>query len=132
VTTHPLANGEQCWYLGGELAEQGVTSDPQALIQRAASELAELLPWVNLQGARWDTLRIDRAEPAQSGLTRPDSAFVQQQDALLVCWPTKLALAPDLSDQVLDLLQRQALQPGQHPPLPELPHPPLAKPVWEH
>ncbi|SFM12053.1 Glycerol-3-phosphate dehydrogenase [Halopseudomonas yangmingensis] len=132
VTTHPLTNGEQCWYLGGELAEQGVTSDPQALIQRAASELAELLPWVNLQGARWDTLRIDRAEPAQSGLTRPDSAFVQQQDALLVCWPTKLALAPDLSDQVLDLLQRQALQPGQHPPLPELPHPPLAKPVWEH
>jgi hypothetical protein len=80
---------------------------------------------------RWATLRIDRAEPAQSGLVRPDNAFLADSQGLLVGWPTKLALAPDFSDRVLAALDRDGIKPIAHAPLPTLPRPALALPVWE-
>ena len=132
VTTHPAADGQWVWYLGGDLAEaDGVARDEAAQIRAAQKELGELLPWVDLSGARWATLRVDRAEPAQSGLVRPDNAFLAEQGRLLVGWPTKLALAPDLADRVLASLARGDVQPGSYPPLPALPRPPLGKPVWD-
>lgn len=132
VTSHPAADGQWVWYLGGDIAEaDGVARDEAAQIKAAQKELGDLLPWVDLSDARWATLRVDRAEPAQSGLVRPDNAFLAEQDRLLVGWPTKLALSPDFSDRVLAALARDGIQPGHAPALPELPRPPLAKPVWE-
>lgn len=131
VTTHPCADGQWCWYLGGELAEEGVELAPQALIARAAEELADLLPWVDLGQAEWATLPINRAEPAQSGLVRPDTAFLTAVHNVLISWPTKLALAPDLSDQALAELAHQKLQPAVPQPESNLPVPPVAVPVWE-
>ena len=96
VTTHPAANGEWVWYLGGDIAEaDGVAREPAEQIAVAKKELGNLLPWVDLSQAQWATLRVNRAEPAQSGLVRPDNAFLADQGRLLVGWPTKLALAPD-------------------------------------
>ncbi|MFP6861954.1 NAD(P)/FAD-dependent oxidoreductase [Pseudomonas sp.] len=132
ITTHPAADGQWVWYLGGDLAEaDGVARDESAQIQAAQKELAELLPWVDLSAAQWATLRVERAEPAQSGLVRPDNAFLHEQDKLLVGWPTKLALAPDFADRVLAALSRDGIQPAQHAPLPELPRPTVAPPAWE-
>ncbi|HAQ86476.1 MAG TPA: FAD-dependent oxidoreductase, partial [Pseudomonas sp.] len=96
VTSHPAADGEWVWYLGGDLAEAGgVARDEASQIAAAKNELAELVPWIDLSAAKWATLRIDRAEPAQSALARPDNAFLAEQGRLLVGWPTKLALSPD-------------------------------------
>lgn len=132
VTTHPAADGQWVWYLGGDLAEaDGVARDEAAQIAFARRELAELLPWVDLSAAEWRTLRVDRAEPAQSGLVRPDNAFLSEQENLLVGWPTKLALAPDFADRVIAALEREAIHPGSHPELPALPRPPVAQPLWE-
>ncbi|MDP3817186.1 FAD-dependent oxidoreductase [Pseudomonas sp.] len=132
VTTHPAADGEWVWYLGGDLAEaEGVARDAAAQIKAAQQELAELLPWVDLSSARWATLRVERAEPAQSGLVRPDNAFLNEQGRLLVGWPTKLALAPDFADRVLAALDRDGIQPASHGPLPALPRPAVAPAVWE-
>ena len=132
ITTHPAADGQWVWYLGGDLAEaDGVARDESAQIQAAQKELAELLPWVDLSAAQWATLRVERAEPAQSGLVRPDNAFLHEQDKLLVGWPTKLALAPDFADRVLAAFSRDGIQPAQHAPLPELPRPTVAPPAWE-
>lgn len=132
ITTHPAADGQWVWYLGGDLAEaDGVARDEAAQIQAAKKELSELLPWVDLSAAQWATLRVDRAEPAQSGLVRPDNAFLHEQGKLLVGWPTKLALAPDFADRVLAALSRDGIQPAQHAPLPALPRPTVAPPVWE-
>ncbi|MBD9482749.1 FAD-dependent oxidoreductase [Pseudomonas sp. PDM14] len=132
VTSHPAADGQWVWYLGGDIAEaDGVARDEAAQIKAAQKELGDLLPWVDLNDARWATLRVDRAEPAQSGLVRPDNAFLAEQGRLLVGWPTKLALSPDFSDRVLAALGRDGIQPGNAPALPELPRPPLARPVWE-
>jgi len=132
VTTHPAADGQWVWYLGGDLAEaDGVGRDEAAQIQAAQKEMASLLPWVDQSQTRWATLRVDRAEPAQSGLVRPDNAFLAEQRRLLVGWPTKLALAPDFADRVLATLKRDNVQPAGHAALPELPRPALGQPVWE-
>ncbi len=132
VTTHPAADGQWVWYLGGDLAEaDGVARDEGAQVAAAQKEMAALLPWVDQSQTRWATLRVDRAEPAQSGLVRPDNAFLAEQQNLLVGWPTKLALAPDFADRVLATLQRDGVTPAHHASLPELPRPALGQPVWE-
>src|SRR5690606_38559511 len=132
ITTHPAADGQWVWYLGGDLAEaDGVAREPAAQIAAAQKEIGDLLPWVEQNELRWATLRVSRAEPEQSGLVRPDNAFLAEQGRLLVGWPTKLALAPDLADRVLASLARGAIRPGHHPALPSLPRPDVAAPAWE-
>jgi glycerol-3-phosphate dehydrogenase len=132
VTTHPAADGQWVWYLGGDLAEgDAVAREPAAQIAVAQKEISQLLPWIDLSTAQWATLRVARAEPLQSGLTRPDNAFVAEQGRLLVGWPTKLALAPDFSDRVITALQRDGIQPSHPAPLPALPKPPMGVPAWE-
>lgn len=132
ITTHPAADGQWVWYLGGDLAEaDGVARDEASQINAAQQDLSELLPWVDLSAAQWATLRVDRAEPAQSGLVRPDNAFLHEQGSLLVGWPTKLALAPDFADRVLAAFKRDGIQPATHAPLPALPRPTIAPPFWQ-
>ncbi|HCN65031.1 MAG TPA: FAD-dependent oxidoreductase [Pseudomonas sp.] len=132
VTTHPAASGEWVWYVGGDIAEaEGVARTPDEQIAAAKKELTSLLPWVDLSQAQWATLRVDRAEPAQSGLVRPDNAFLADTGRLLVGWPTKLALAPDFSDRVIHALEQDGIKPGNVPALPDFPRPPLGKTAWE-
>lgn len=132
VTAHPAADGQWVWYLGGNLAEaDGVARSEAEQIQAAQAEVAQLLPWVSQDQTQWATLRVDRAEPVQAGLTRPDNAFVTEQGALVVGWPTKLALAPDFSDRVIKLLERDGIQPSAAQSYPDLPRPTVVQPVWE-
>jgi len=132
VTTHPCADGQWCWYLGGDLAEQGAGQGPDELISKAKRELQDLLPWISLEGTRWTTLPVNRAEPAQSGLVRPDTAFVQAVGNALISWPTKLALAPNLADQVIEMLEAQQIKPTTSAePTSELPRPKVSAPVWD-
>lgn len=132
VTTHPAADGQWVWYLGGELAEaEGVARSEAEQIAVARKEISQLLPWVDLTQVHWATLRVDRAEPAQSGLVRPDNAFLANEPPLLVGWPTKLALAPDFADRVIASLKDAGLKPLPNAPLPALPQPPMGTPAWE-
>ncbi|TRX74043.1 NAD(P)/FAD-dependent oxidoreductase [Pseudomonas mangiferae] len=132
VTSHPAADGQWVWYLGGDIAEaDGVARDEAAQIAAARREVEDLLPWIDQAQTRWATLRVDRAEPAQGSLVRPDNAFLADQGRLLAGWPTKLALAPDFADRVFAALERDGVRPAA-PPVPAgLPRPPLARPVWE-
>lgn len=132
ITTHYHRDGTPIWYLGGDLAEaSGVARDSDTQIAFAKKELATLLPWIDLTNAEWATLRVDRAEPSQSTLTRPDSAFIAKQAAIMVGWPTKLALAPDFSDQCIALLSKDNIKPQSNQPLPNLPTPQIANRVWD-
>jgi glycerol-3-phosphate dehydrogenase len=132
VTSHPAPDGQWVWYLGGDLAEaEGVARTPEAQIEAAKKEMQALLPWVDQSQTHWATLRVDRAEPSQGSLARPDNAFLADQGSLLVGWPTKLALAPDFADRVLSALKRDNIQPAVHPALPALPEPTIARPAWE-
>ena len=132
ITTHPTSDGQWAWYLGGNLAEaDGVARTEEQQISFAKQELAALMPWLDQSQLAWRTLRVNRAEPAQSGLLRPDNAFLAEQERLLVGWPTKLALAPDLSDRVLKHLEQQQIQPTPLQTYPDLPRPTVAQPAWE-
>ena len=132
VTTHPAADGQWVWYMGGDIAEsEGVAREPAEQIATAQKEIAQLLPWIDLGTTQWATLRVDRAEPLQTGLTRPDNAFLADEGRLLVGWPTKLALAPDFADRVIASLQRDGIQPHATEPLPALPKPPMGIAAWE-
>lgn len=142
VTTHPATihsndSGRKTWYLGGELAESSVDKSDSQLIEKAQATLEEVLPWVRLDNPAWRTVRVDRAEPQQPGLSRPDTAYVARSGPVLVAWPTKLALTPDLSDRVLEQLlpfggehsdsDTDALSQLQA----RLPSPPIAKTAWD-
>ena len=132
ITTHPANDGQWTWYLGGNLAEtDGVARDEAAQIAFAKTELQALMPWLDQSKLEWRTLRINRAEPAQSGLLRPDNAFLATDNLLWVGWPTKLALSPDLSDRVIAALNNKNIQPTQPTQTLALPRPPVGLAPWE-
>lgn len=139
ISSHPCEDGAQVWYLGGAIAEKGVDTRPADLIELAKRELAALLPWITLPDAQWATLPIDRAEPRQRTLVRPDQAYAQWADNcrnVIAAWPTKLTLVPNLANSVLALLQERGIAPNNATsratlnPLP-LAKPPLAMPPWQ-
>jgi glycerol-3-phosphate dehydrogenase len=135
ITTHATTDGCQVWNLGGELAESGVAREADEQIRFARSELAATLPWINLDQAEWRTFRIDRAEPEQVNRLRPENAFVESIGNIIVTWPIKLTLTPNLADSVHQLLSDQSLVPlyGEEPLLAreQLEHPEVASPLWQ-
>ncbi len=128
ITTHTDIAGKTVWYLGGGLAESGTQRSAQQQIQFAKQELAALLPWVNLADVEWGTLMIDRAEQDNGG-KRPAYPGVKRLHTMLICWPTKLTLAPAMAKEVLNHLQ--GVSNLVQRPLPVWPTPVFAKPVWE-
>lgn len=128
-TTHLDSAGRTVWYLGGDLAEQdGVARSEGEQIAFAQALLAKLMPWIDLTGAEWFTWRGDRAEPHTGTGDRPPGAYCRRVGNVLVAWPTKLALAPDLAEQVL---RETADHTGVTPPALPLPRPDLGKPPWD-
>jgi len=132
ITTHETRDGKKVWYLGGELSESGVERNKEAQIAAAKIELSELFPWLDFGAAEWATFFIDRAEPLQQSMNKPDCAYTHQEKNLLVAWPTKLTLAPDLGDRIVEHLNQLAVTPSdyQHD-LSVYPHAEFAEPQWE-
>lgn len=133
ITSHKCANGQGIWYLGGALAETGVELDAEELIAKTQQELNSLFPWFDFADAQYKTVAINRAEPRQSNLQKPDCAFVTTEKDISTVWPTKLTLAPDLSQRLLRNLTKINLTktaPTNAQALP-LPAPTVAKPIWQ-
>ncbi len=104
ITTHK-GNSGTIWYLGGQLAEDGVKRDDAEQIAHARGELETCVPWLDWSDASFEVLTINRAEPKQSGGRRPDEAYVAREGSFIQCFPTKLTLTPDLGDQLLSLIE---------------------------
>ncbi len=133
ITSYPLSNGQQVWNLGGEIAEQGNERDQASQIDAAKEMMADLLPWLDLSNLQWSTYRIERAESQTASGQRPDGCFVDQNGGVITIWPTKLAFAPRVVQEVLEHLKQADIQPNTSDltPLLSLERPPLAKPPWE-
>jgi glycerol-3-phosphate dehydrogenase len=137
ISSHRDHRGRPIWYLGGDLSTGAAREAPEHLIDRARQELAQLLPWLNLGATEWATLRLDRAEPRQPALLRPDSAFVGKLDGVdnaRAAWPTKLTLCPDLADEFERQLAAEQILPRHRPDLATLAalgQPPVAAPYWD-
>ena len=105
VTSHPNKNN-MTWYLGGNLAEDGINNSHAKQVKDAKKLLSKLLPQLDTSQFKFDSIIINRAEPEQNGLLRPDDAFLNTQSRIFTAWPTKLALAPRLAQQVIDALNK--------------------------
>lgn len=140
ITAHPCHDNSSdwIWYLGGELAESGMARSEQEQQEFARRELETLFPWVDLRDARWSSFFINRAEPRVSNLQRPDNAYVEACGNVVVCWPTKLTLCPNLGDLVLEKLEADSLLTAEDPrPMlktlnERLPTPAIATSPWEN
>jgi len=112
ITTHTTSQGKTVWYLGGELAEQGVKRTREDQIVFAQKELKTLFPWVDFSNTHWNSFLIDRAEGKQIDGKRPSSFSLHTKGNVITAWPTKLALTPKLSDEIIAFLQKETLQPS--------------------
>lgn len=144
ISCHPLSEKDNqvekwAWYLGGDLATESTNLAPKALIEKAKGELQELFPQIDFSQADWSTIKLDRAEPKQKGLIKPDKAFAKyasesHRHNVIVAWPTKLTLSPNMADEVMALLTKQPIEPLNSldlTPCQNLPKPNIAKAPWE-
>jgi glycerol-3-phosphate dehydrogenase len=113
VTSHVAANGTGVWYLGGELAETGVTRNSEEQILEATALLAVSFPWLDLSNAQWGSFKINRAEANVSNNYRPDDALFIEEGNVMVAWPTKLSLTPSLADMLTERLRSTSVTPMQ-------------------
>ncbi len=132
VTSYPQVDGRVVWYLGGQVAEEGVERSSAQQIEAGRSELAELLPWMDVDDLEWATLAIDRAEVKTPRGKRPEDAYVGWHEGIATCWPTKLAFAPRVARLVIEGLREQGIAPdGGAAETLKLPRPPLAQLPWD-
>ncbi|HUE13150.1 MAG TPA: FAD-dependent oxidoreductase [Planctomycetaceae bacterium] len=132
ITSDRASAGQTVWQIGGQIAEAGVSLDERTLIQRAKAEVEATIPGIELRGVEWSTYRVDRAEGATSGRTRPETVQVVQEGNVLTAWPTKLALAPVLAERVAESLapfESNSAIDGAI--LEDWPRPEIARPPWE-
>lgn len=133
ITTHHTSDGNTIWYIGGQLAEEGIERDSASQIQATREELRDLFPWLNFTNAEFSTFMVDRAEPKQKGGMKPENFFVKSIKNVIVAWPTKLVLAPKLTSEIMQHLKNAQIAPhlSDMRELRSWPMPPLGKPIWE-
>jgi hypothetical protein len=103
ITSHK--DGENCvWYLGGDLAETGVNRTPEVQIIFARKELTTLFPHIDFSQAKFQAFYIERAEAEYSSGKKPEGPSIIQERNVITAWPTKLAFAPLLAQQIVDKL----------------------------
>lgn len=133
VTSDVDTAGRTVWQVGGQIAEDGVLLEPAALIERGRRELEDAIPRLDLSQAEFATYRVDRAEGTTQGNRRPESFQVLRDGNVITAWPTKLVLAPVLSDAVValiaDAIGHLAGAPFERPS--GWPAPRVALPPWE-
>jgi glycine/D-amino acid oxidase-like deaminating enzyme len=133
ITSHLTQDGSLVWYLGGLLAEEGIRRDTATQIEAARKELSSLFSWLNFSDAEFSTFMIDRVEPLQKNGLKPETSLVKTVKNIVIAWPTKLALAPKLANDIIAHLEELSLtsQFFDIRALRAWPIPPLARPIWE-
>ena len=104
ITSHQDKMGITTWYLGGELAESGVTKGSTEQIHAAKKLIFSLFPWIQFDEATWGCFLINRAEANINNNYRSDDACLIEEKNVLVAWPTKLTLTPVLADKTIEML----------------------------
>ena len=131
ITSSEDKQGNIVWYLGGQLAEEGIHRTEEEQINKAKKELQSLMPWLNFSEMQWATLNISRAEPKQKEGQRPSTSFYYEENNVITTWPTKLALAPNLANDVLKQLEKQNVTKSGASEMPEFSHAPIADLPWQ-
>jgi len=131
ITTHPCQNGQWAWYIGGHIAEQGIDRTPAKQQQQTKQLLSRLMPWIE-PPQDWYSFLINRHEGKQRNLKRPNSPTIKARGNIIMAWPTKLTLAPQLAANILQQLQGDITpQATLQPSIPSWPRPSIAQPQWD-
>ncbi len=101
ITSDIDSMGRTIWQVGGQISEEGVQWDSTQLLQRVKEEIMAVLPEINLANVEGSTYRVDRAERQMSHGKRPENIQVTEEANLMTAWPTKMALAPILANDIL-------------------------------
>ena len=131
ITSSEDKQGNIVWYLGGQLAEEGIHRTEEEQINKAKKELQSLMPWLDFSEMQWATLKISRAEPKQKEGQRPSTSFYYEEKNVVTIWPTKLALAPNLANDVLKQLKKQNVTKSGTSKMPEFSHALIAELPWQ-
>lgn len=113
ITTDRDSAGRTVWQVGGQVAEEGVRMDAIQLIRHTRRELETAIPGLDLSNVEWSTYRVDRAEGQDEQGRRPDAACVVRDGRLITVWPTKMALAPVVSAEILQHVKSLGLRAGK-------------------
>lgn len=136
ITSHRTQEGKMIWYIGGQIAEEGIDRTSAEQIAIAKKELAALFPWLDLSKAQWASFLVNRAEPKQLNNQRPVTVFIKALGNVIIAWPTKLVLAPLLAEEIISSLKQQPINPSPEPiesllANAHLEKPSIALPPWE-
>ena len=131
ITSSEDNQGNIVWYLGGQLAEDGIHRTAEEQISKAKKELQALMPWLDFSVMQWATLNIDRAEAKQKEGQRPSSSFFYEADNIITTWATKLALAPNLANDVLKHLENDNVTKSVAVDMPDFSHASIADLPWQ-
>jgi len=131
ITSHEDKKGNIVWYMGGQLAEEGIHRSKEEQINKAKKELQSLMPWLDFSQMQWSTLNISRAEPKQKEGKRPATSFCYEENNVITTWPTKLALAPNLANDVLMQLEKQKVTKSGDMEMPVFSHAELSDLPWQ-
>ncbi|MBS0196021.1 MAG: FAD-binding protein [Planctomycetes bacterium] len=115
ITSSVDQDGQVVWYIGGDVAELGVTRRRDEHLAAVRRELGECLPWIDFARVRLADFEIVRAEGRADGGKRPDGPVLRSFGRAAAVWPTKLALAPLAADMALEWL-RGVIEPGAGAP----------------
>jgi len=130
ITSHEDSHGEIVWYMGGQIAEEGIERSDSEQISFARKELDELMPWLDFSKAQWACIDINRAEPKIDKGKRPDTSFFAEQFNIITAWPTKLALAPRLANDIESHLKNSHVNASGLTPLDKFIRPDIAQLPW--
>ena len=129
ITTHDL-NGENVWYIGGNLAEKTCQLDRADALRTAYSELSSVFSEFDWTQVRWAIHDVNRAEPAANRLL-PQGAAIKTIGNAALAWPAKLVLAPALASQTLQWLEQRGISPSHKTTELPLPAAALGLYPWE-
>ncbi len=131
ITSGEDTQGNIVWYLGGQLAEEGVHRTKEEQISKAKKELQALMPWLDFSIMQWASIDINRAEVKQADGSRPSSSYYDEIKNVITVWPTKLALAPNLAREVLEHLEDTNITKSGAREMPGFSHAPIADLPWQ-
>jgi hypothetical protein len=80
---------------------------------------------------QWATLNISRAEPKQKEGKRPATSYFYEENNVITTWPTKLALSPNLADDVLKHLEEQNVSKSGDIDMPDFSHAVISDLPWQ-
>lgn len=98
ITTHQRA-ADNIWYIGGQVAEQNATQSSEVGQADLRALLAKTFRWYDFSDCACASHFVTRYERASAG-KRPDTPQWERRGRMLIAWPTKLAFAPLLADEL--------------------------------